>query len=131
MVPEPTSIGRCDLKLQLMWQCVDARSAPCLDLELVCGVPTARSFCKMTEWRCVAGREAARGSGEGSRAGGGSVAGARVRGGSRLDCGRAWMTSRASEATWDQASRRWAAQGRVWLGRSVGSVSLDDTLGDE
>jgi hypothetical protein len=36
--PEPTYAGRCGLKLQLMWQCVDARSAPCLNLELVCGV---------------------------------------------------------------------------------------------
>jgi hypothetical protein len=35
--PEPTSVGRCGLKLLLMWQRVDARSAPCLDLELVCG----------------------------------------------------------------------------------------------
>jgi hypothetical protein len=34
---EPTSAGRCGLKLQLVWQCVDARHAPCLDLELVCG----------------------------------------------------------------------------------------------
>jgi hypothetical protein len=25
--------------MQLTWQCVDARSAPFLDLELVCGVP--------------------------------------------------------------------------------------------
>jgi hypothetical protein len=37
VVPEPTSAGRCGLKLQLMWQRVDARPAPCLDLELVCG----------------------------------------------------------------------------------------------
>jgi hypothetical protein len=36
--PEPTSTGRCDLKLQLIWQCMDACSAPCLDLEFVCGV---------------------------------------------------------------------------------------------
>jgi hypothetical protein len=35
---EPTSTERCGLKLQLVWQCVDARPAPCLDLELVCGV---------------------------------------------------------------------------------------------
>jgi hypothetical protein len=34
---EPTSVGRCGTKLQLAWQHVDARSAPCLDLELVCG----------------------------------------------------------------------------------------------
>jgi hypothetical protein len=33
---EPTSAGRCGLKLQLTWQRVDARPAPCLDLELVC-----------------------------------------------------------------------------------------------
>jgi hypothetical protein len=34
---EPTSVGRCGLKLQLTWQRVDARPAPCLDLERVCG----------------------------------------------------------------------------------------------
>jgi hypothetical protein len=34
--PEPTSAGRCGPKLQLAWQRVDARPAPCLDLELVC-----------------------------------------------------------------------------------------------
>jgi hypothetical protein len=37
--PEPTSIGRCDPKIQLMWQRVDACHATYLDLELVCGVP--------------------------------------------------------------------------------------------
>jgi hypothetical protein len=31
--------GMTGPKLQLMWQRVDARPAPCLDLELVCGVP--------------------------------------------------------------------------------------------
>jgi hypothetical protein len=36
---EATSIGRCDLKLQFTWQCVDARPAPYLNLELICGVP--------------------------------------------------------------------------------------------
>jgi hypothetical protein len=35
--PEPTSAERCGPKLQLIWQRVDARPAPCLDLELVCG----------------------------------------------------------------------------------------------
>jgi hypothetical protein len=34
---EPTSAGRCGLKIQLTWQRVDTRYAPCLDLELVCG----------------------------------------------------------------------------------------------
>jgi hypothetical protein len=34
---ESTSVGTCGLKLQLAWQHVDARPAPCLDLELVCG----------------------------------------------------------------------------------------------
>jgi hypothetical protein len=34
---ELTSAGRCGPKLQLTWQRVDARPAPCLDLELVCG----------------------------------------------------------------------------------------------
>jgi hypothetical protein len=34
--PEPTSAGRCGLKLQLAWQRVDAHPALCLDLELVC-----------------------------------------------------------------------------------------------
>jgi hypothetical protein len=29
---------RCGPKLQLTWQCVDACPAPCLNLELVCGV---------------------------------------------------------------------------------------------
>jgi hypothetical protein len=38
VVSEPTSAGRCGLKLQLTWQRVDARPAHCLDLELVCGV---------------------------------------------------------------------------------------------
>jgi hypothetical protein len=35
--PDLTSTGRCGLKLQLAWQRVDARHAPYLDLELVCG----------------------------------------------------------------------------------------------
>jgi hypothetical protein len=39
MALEPTSVVRCDPKLQLVWQRVDACPAPCLDLELVCGVP--------------------------------------------------------------------------------------------
>jgi hypothetical protein len=34
---KPTYVGRCGLKLQLMWQRVDAHTTPCLDLELVCG----------------------------------------------------------------------------------------------
>jgi hypothetical protein len=34
--PEPTSAGRYDMKLELTWQRVDARSAPYLDLEFVC-----------------------------------------------------------------------------------------------
>jgi hypothetical protein len=34
--PEPTSAGRCGLKLQLAWQRLNARPALCLDLELVC-----------------------------------------------------------------------------------------------
>jgi hypothetical protein len=34
---KPTDVGRCGPKLQLAWQHVDARPAPCLDLELVCG----------------------------------------------------------------------------------------------
>jgi hypothetical protein len=37
LAPEPTVAGRCGLKLQLTWQRVDARSATCLDLELVYG----------------------------------------------------------------------------------------------
>jgi hypothetical protein len=36
VAPEPTSAGRCGLKLQLAWQRIDACPAPCLDLELVC-----------------------------------------------------------------------------------------------
>jgi hypothetical protein len=35
---EPTSVGRCDPKLQFMWQRVDAHPTPCLNLELICGV---------------------------------------------------------------------------------------------
>jgi hypothetical protein len=35
---EPTSVGRCDPKLQFVWQCVDAHPTPCLNLELICGV---------------------------------------------------------------------------------------------
>jgi hypothetical protein len=42
---EPTSAGRCGLKLQLVWQRVDARPAHCLDLELVCG-GTLSSGCR-------------------------------------------------------------------------------------
>jgi hypothetical protein len=37
VAPELTSVGRCCPKLQLAWQGVDARPAPCFDLELVCG----------------------------------------------------------------------------------------------
>jgi hypothetical protein len=43
--PEPTSAGRCGPKVQLAWQRVDARPAPCLDLELVCG-GTRSSGCR-------------------------------------------------------------------------------------
>jgi hypothetical protein len=35
--PVPTSAGRQGPELQLAWQRVYTRSAPCLDLELVCG----------------------------------------------------------------------------------------------
>jgi hypothetical protein len=35
--PKPTSVGRRGPELQLAWQRVDTRLAPCLDLELVCG----------------------------------------------------------------------------------------------
>jgi hypothetical protein len=37
---KPTYAGRCGPKLQLAWQRMDACPAPCLDLELVCGVPS-------------------------------------------------------------------------------------------
>jgi hypothetical protein len=37
-VPEPTPVGRCGPKLQFIWQRVNVRHAPYLDLELVCGV---------------------------------------------------------------------------------------------
>jgi hypothetical protein len=37
VAPEPTSVGRCGLKLQLTWQHVDAHPASCLNLELICG----------------------------------------------------------------------------------------------
>jgi hypothetical protein len=49
--PKPTSAGRCGAKLQLTWQCVDARSAPCLDLELVCGVPDLQGADKINDTR--------------------------------------------------------------------------------
>jgi hypothetical protein len=39
VAPEPTSVGRYGPKLQFVWQRVDARTAPCLNLEHVCGVP--------------------------------------------------------------------------------------------
>jgi hypothetical protein len=42
---EPTSAGRCGPKLQLMWQHMNARPTPCLDLELVCG-GTRSSGCR-------------------------------------------------------------------------------------
>jgi hypothetical protein len=59
--------------------------------------------------------------------------GARVGGGSRLDRRRAWM-SRASEATWDKATRGRAARGactgdcvgHACLNRLVGPVGLGD-----
>jgi hypothetical protein len=35
--PKPTSAGMYGPKIQLMWQRVDARPAPYLDLELICG----------------------------------------------------------------------------------------------
>jgi hypothetical protein len=41
--PVPTSAGRRGPELQLAWQCVYTRPAPCLDLELVCGVPGLQS----------------------------------------------------------------------------------------
>jgi hypothetical protein len=37
--PKPTSAERRGPELQLAWQRVDTRPAPCLDLELVWGVP--------------------------------------------------------------------------------------------
>jgi hypothetical protein len=49
VAPDPTSVGRCGLKLQLAWQCVDARPAPCLHLELVCGV-TRSLGCRQRPW---------------------------------------------------------------------------------
>jgi hypothetical protein len=41
----PTSAWRCGPKLQLTWRRVDARPAPCLKLELVCG-GTRSSGCR-------------------------------------------------------------------------------------
>jgi hypothetical protein len=38
--PEPTSSGRRGLELRNTWKHVDACPAPCLNLELVCGVPS-------------------------------------------------------------------------------------------
>jgi hypothetical protein len=43
MVPEPTSAERCRPKLQLTRHRVDARPAPCFDLELICEIPAALS----------------------------------------------------------------------------------------
>jgi hypothetical protein len=43
VAPEPSSTGRCDLKLQLAWQRMDARHAPYLNLALICGVPGLQS----------------------------------------------------------------------------------------
>jgi hypothetical protein len=37
--PAPTSAGRRGPELQFAWQRVYTRPAPCLDLELICGVP--------------------------------------------------------------------------------------------
>jgi hypothetical protein len=45
VAPEPTSAGRCGLKLQLAWQRVNAHSTPCLNLEHVCG-GTQSSGCR-------------------------------------------------------------------------------------
>jgi hypothetical protein len=45
VAPEPTSAERCGLKLQLVWQRVDARPTTCLDLELICG-GTRSSGCR-------------------------------------------------------------------------------------
>jgi hypothetical protein len=39
MASEPTSAGRCGLKLQLIWHRVDTHPAPYFELEFVCGVP--------------------------------------------------------------------------------------------
>jgi hypothetical protein len=49
VAPELTSAGRCGPKLQLAWQRMDARPAPCLDLELVCG-GTRFSGCRQQFW---------------------------------------------------------------------------------
>jgi hypothetical protein len=65
---KPTSTGRCCLKLQLTWQRMDARPAPCLDLELICG-GTRSSGCRQKgngrERRPRAWRSAARGEARG------------------------------------------------------------------
>jgi hypothetical protein len=45
VAPGPTSAWRCGPKLQLAWRCVNARPAPCLELELVCGC-TRSSGCR-------------------------------------------------------------------------------------
>jgi hypothetical protein len=44
VVPEPTSTDRCNLKLQLTWQCVNAHPTSYLNLELECGVPDLLSI---------------------------------------------------------------------------------------
>jgi hypothetical protein len=46
---ESTSVGMCDLKLPLTWQRVDTRSAPCLNLEVVSGVPTSTYILLLVE----------------------------------------------------------------------------------
>jgi hypothetical protein len=40
VAPKPTSTGTSGPKIQLTWQRVDACPAPCLELELICGVPS-------------------------------------------------------------------------------------------
>jgi hypothetical protein len=46
--PKPTSAGRRGPELQLAWQCVDTRPAPCLDLELICGGTRSSRYRQLT-----------------------------------------------------------------------------------
>jgi hypothetical protein len=50
VAPELTSVVRCGPKLQRMWQHMDARSAPCLDLELICGVSDLQGTDNNVAW---------------------------------------------------------------------------------
>jgi hypothetical protein len=57
-----TSTGRCGLKLQLAWQRMDAHLAPCIGLELVCGVPDLQGADTYIRWEVGASAAGTRGA---------------------------------------------------------------------